>query len=81
MLHNLMCVWHTVRCCCSKLKARLQETREALARLQESAGMAGRMATFEKAQDWAVVQARLSMAEALRQKLEVRVFLWVSAWG
>ncbi|WIA29640.1 hypothetical protein OEZ86_012127 [Tetradesmus obliquus] len=54
----------------SKRKARLDETREKLARLEETAGLVGRMQTFEKAQAWAAVDERLRLAELLRQHLE-----------
>jgi hypothetical protein len=46
-------------------------TREKLARLKGFAGLVSCMQLFEKAQYWAAVEARMRMAETLREQLEV----------
>ncbi|KAF6260374.1 hypothetical protein COO60DRAFT_1700367 [Scenedesmus sp. NREL 46B-D3] len=57
----------------SKRKARVVETREKLSRLEASAGLVAQMKTFERAQNWAAVQERMGVAEALRQRIEVEL--------
>jgi hypothetical protein len=60
------------RSCRSKRKARVDETREKLARLEASAGMVAQMKTYERAQSWAVIEERMGKREMLRKHVEVR---------
>jgi hypothetical protein len=58
--------------CCSERKARKDELAEKLARLEASAGLVAQMKTFEKAQNWAVIEERMGKKETLKKYLEVK---------
>jgi hypothetical protein len=64
--------------CCSKRKARKDELAEKLARLEASAGLVAQMKTFEKAQNWAMIEERMGKKEGLEKYLEV---IHSSGWG